>query len=326
MSQTELWLNELLALMKTRIHSLFVILILLVTGCAKPYTYDLDEIPDFAPLAAPVAGTGLQIHVPPFPVPENFEREIFLRLPFGNTSEIYVNRFESLCRPGTHHLLVYGFADEDNEILPEIGVMRDQNSPDGRGNIRSNMSVELAYFLAQAAEHEMTLLPGQAIQIPANATVDINSHYFNKTEQTIFGEVFLNAYTMPVEEVEEVLLFDDVNNDQVLILPPGETTTISYTEIFEESQNLRMLVSHMHKRGRGFKVYMVGGAREGELLYTSVEYQHPVVTFMEPALLVEAGQGLRTEVVYENETNRMIEFGVTSEDEMGILFYLYSEI
>jgi Copper type II ascorbate-dependent monooxygenase, C-terminal domain len=304
-----------------------VLALLFATACEQPFTYDPSEIPgDFVGLSAPAADSGYQIHVPAFPIPADFEREWFMRLPIGNTQDIYVDRFVARCRPGTHHLIAYGFEDENAPGLPPMGVMRDQNRNDGRGNIRGTMSGTLAYFISQSADFELAMPAGTAIRIPANSSVDMNSHYFNKTDNTQFGEVYLNAYTVPQSAVQKVLIIDDVDNVDLLVLPPRQVTTIAYTEIFEQPKDLRMLVSHMHKRGKQFDVYFVGGARDGELIYSANDYKHPETLFFTPAMRIEAGQGLRTVIRYDNETNRTIKFGVTSEDEMGIAFYMYSQI
>jgi hypothetical protein len=96
-----------------------VVAALCTTACEKTFDYDPSEIPnDFTALPAPVQGSGFQIHVPPFPVPGNFEREWFMRLPVGNVEDIYVSRFESKCRPGTHHLVAYGYEDENAPNQP----------------------------------------------------------------------------------------------------------------------------------------------------------------------------------------------------------------
>lgn len=292
-----------------------------VLACEKSLEYDLSDVPYFEGLAAPATGEGYQVHLEPFPVPANFEREIFVRMPIGNTETIYVNKFTALCRPGTHHLIAYGYRNEDNPNHPEIGVMRDQNLPDGRGNLTLTMGSGSMYCGAQEPEFTQQFPPGVAVRIPANATIDVNSHYFNLTDNTIFGEVFLNFETIPADEVTEILEYDDIDNSDVLFLPAGKETTIEYIETFPQRTRIRQMFSHMHKRGQRFLVYKVGGANDGELLYSAFDYQHPPYLQFDTPLVFEAGEGIRTVVTYDNETDRDITFGVTSEDEMGILFY-----
>jgi hypothetical protein len=273
------------------------------TACEKTFDYDPSDIPnDFVALPAPAPGTGFQIHVPAFPVPANFEREWFMRLPIGNTEDIYVTQFQSHSRPGTHHLVAYGYQDENAPNQPQIGVMRDQNRADGRGNFRSNFNMDINFFTAQAEEFTITMPPGMAVFLEGGATMDLNSHYYNRTNETRFGEVYLNVSTVDSSQV----IHTEMATDQHMLL--------------------HSITSHMHKRGRLFKVFVVGGSRNGELLLESNDFKHPPQIFLDTPLLIEPGIGLRTEVTYENETDRTITFGVTTEDEMGIAFFLYSKI
>ncbi|WNJ20442.1 hypothetical protein [Pontibacter sp. G13] len=309
--------------MNTRISSgiLLICLALIVSTCVKPIKYDAADIPPFEGLEAPSSTDGYQIHVPPFPVPARFEREIFLRMPVGNHAPMYVNKFEVKCRPGTHHMIAYGYQDENDPANPAIGVMRDQNLPDGRPNFSLTMGSGAMYCGAQEPDFTLDLPDGVAMYVPANASMDINSHYFNVSDEIIFGEVYLNMHTIPFDEVEEVLYMDDINNQRNLILPPNQTTVVTREKIFKERTEIRQLFSHMHKRGKMFQVYRVGGSQDGELVYTALDYQHPPYVFFDPPLTLDFGEGLRTVVTYENETDREIRYGVTSEDEMGILFF-----
>ena len=294
---------------------------LAVHACEKPFDYNQEDIPFFEGLAPPAANEGYQIHIPPFPVPSQYEREIFVRMDIGNTEDIYVNKFEVICRPGTHHMIAYGYDNENDPSNPPVGVLRDQNLPDGRGNFSLTMGSGSMYCGVQEAAFLQEYPKGIAIKIPANATLDMNSHYFNLTDNILFGEVYLNLYTIPKDSVTEILVYDDVDNEEELYLPPRQATTIDYTDLMYERTEIRQMFSHMHKRGYQFQVYKVGGANDGELLYEAFDYQHPPYQFFDPPLVIEAGEGLRTMVAYNNETDREITFGVTSEDEMGILFY-----
>ena len=113
---------------------------ILFTACEKAIDYNTADIPpNFTGLAKPATGAGYQIHMATFPIPANFEREIYLRLPVGNTEEVYANSFEVKMRPGSHHLIAYGFPNETLPNLPTIGIMRDQNNPNGTINFNSNM-------------------------------------------------------------------------------------------------------------------------------------------------------------------------------------------
>jgi hypothetical protein len=203
--------------------------------------------------------------------------------------------------------------------------MRDQNRSDGRGNFRGGMFGTINFFTAQAEEFTLSLPAGMAVHIPGGATMDLNSHYYNKTEATKFGEVYLNIHTVDPSQVSTVLYTELVSNDEELFLPPHQTTTITHTELAtEQPMTIYSITSHMHKRGKLFKIFVVGGPRDGELILEANDYRHPPQIFLDTPLEVAIGTGLRTEITYENDTDREITFGVTSEDEMGIAFFLYT--
>lgn len=310
----------------SKITLLFFLLSLTFYACVKvkPWDYDPATIPaDFVSLKKPDPGTGYNLHVPAFPIPANFEREWFMRVPIGNTEEIYMSGYEVKQREGSHHVIAYQYQDEKKVGLPKIGEMRDQNQADGRINAFSNM--ENMNLLAEAASpyQRVDFPEGFAVPIAANSTLDLNSHYFNKSNQTIFGEVSMNIYTKPKSAVKYFLKQQSADNVDVLVLPAKKTTTIEYTEIFPEKRKLKVLFSHMHKRGKKFEVYYVGGPKDGQLMYTNDNWHDPKFVYVPDFIEIEKGNGVRTMITYENDTNREIRFGVTSEDEMGIFFYFY---
>ncbi len=291
-------------------------LIATITACEKKSnTYDPNAIPFFAPLTPPNAGEGFQKHVETFPIKANFEREIYIRKALGNTEEVYMNGFEMKGRPGTHHMIAYQFLDDKN--LPPMNVMYDQNQPNNTLDLRS-AAVAVPLFQSPAAYYNFELPKGYAVRVPANASFNMNSHYFNKTDKTRFGELYVNFKTTPKANVQQVLDVMYYQPDK-LNIAPNKTSTVETTYTMDKKTIIPLMISHYHKLGKKFDVYVVGGANDGKLVYTSSDYENPVIETFATPLVLEAGQGLRTVVTYDNTTNRTIEFGVTSEDEMNIL-------
>jgi hypothetical protein len=73
-----------------------------------------------------------------------------------------------------------------------------------------------------------------------------------------------------------------------------------------------------------FKVEVVSGPRNGEVVYVAYDWAHPPILKIDPPLVLEAGQGLKLIVTYNNWTTRTLRFGLLSQDEMMILFgYFY---
>ena len=80
-------------------------------------------LPDFEPLEIPE--NGMQIHLPPFDVPPQFERELFYYVEIDTPDFLYINRITTTMRPGSHHFIVYTFDDVNQNFLPNEGVYRD---------------------------------------------------------------------------------------------------------------------------------------------------------------------------------------------------------
>jgi hypothetical protein len=298
----------------------FAMLMFSLISCEKAFEYEIKDIPPFEALAKPNVGSGYQVHVPPFPVPNDFEREWFMRLPIGNTEEIYVTGVEMKMRPGTHHFIAYPFTDENAPNLPTVGVIREQNLPSGKLNFRSRNAMENFLLEATAPNYRIDIPAGYAIPFKGGTTLDCNSHYFNKTNGTLFGEIYMNLYTKPKSEIKGLLTSITLENHEILILPPKQRTVITSDHIFEEDSKLVVLTSHSHRRGEKFEIYRIGGPEDGKLIYTSTDYIHPLVNYYDEPLIFKKGEGLRSVVTYNNQDNRTISSGVTSEDEMGIIF------
>jgi Copper type II ascorbate-dependent monooxygenase, C-terminal domain len=312
----------------TQKQSFFLLFILLgsvFSACEKTIDYNPKEIPDnFVPPAAPAPGAGYQMHMPAFPIPPQFEREFFCRLPLNNPEDLYATGFEVKMRPGTHHLILYNFKNQNDPNLPPMGVLRDQNLANGDIGIRANVVNSAPLFQATGSDSRIDLPPGYAFKIPKNASFDLNSHYFNKTDVLRYGEVYANIYGVPQAQVKH-LCEVAYKEPEELLIKPKDTTVVVTDFMAEKETHYVMLTSHYHKRGKKFEVRIVGGPRNGEQVYYSEDYEHPLWKTFQPELVLKPGEGLRTIVTYENETNRSIPFGVTSEDEMNIMIGFYYE-
>jgi Copper type II ascorbate-dependent monooxygenase, C-terminal domain len=281
----------------------------------------------FEPLATPAPGQGLQVNLARFDVPANFEREFFLYKRIGNTQDVYVNRYAIKMRPGSHHLVAYTFADNTPAIsIPQLDVLRDLRQPNGNLNIAAviSMPYHVMYAVSQTQEMEYSFPPGTAMLLPANAALDFNSHYVNKTRGPIPGEVSMNFYTVPLAQVRNVVRPLNWSNTSIT-LPPNQRSTLTRTFRVQKRTRIIALTSHMHKLGVQFVIRIAGGPRNGQVVYSTTDWEHPdFVNFPEPVLL-NANEGLTSEITWNNTTNRTVSFGLTSDDEMGIIFGYYYE-
>ena len=68
--------------------------------------------------------------------------------------------------------------------------------------------------------------PGVALRMPAQASLDMNVHYVNRTASTLAGEAFANLYTVPVAQVQHVAKTLNLANTTI-VLPAGKYEIIS---------------------------------------------------------------------------------------------------
>lgn len=278
----------------------------------------------FTALAPPAQG--FQLHIDPFTAQPNFEREIFVYKKVGSSADVFVNRIETKMRTGSHHLLVYTFRANTNPVaIPQLNVVRDIRNADGSMSILNMIPMAYHVFFAgsMTPSSDYRFPAGVALKLAGGAAVDLNTHYVNAGTTSITGEAYVNLHTVPQAEVQrEARALDFANTS--LSLPPRQRTTMIKSFTVNTTTTIFVLTSHMHKRGEKFVIKLKGGPRDGEIVYENTEWAHPLVkTFMAPIVL-QAGQGLTSEITYFNETDRLITFGLTSEDEMGIIFgYAY---
>ncbi|WP_435356344.1 hypothetical protein [Emticicia sp. SJ17W-69] len=278
----------------------------------------------FISLLKPNPGTGFQMTLDKFDVAPNFEREFFVRKALGNTETVYVNRIQIAMRTGSHHFILYGFRDQTN--LAPLNQVRDLRNADGTYNLVTfaQMNNHIFNFGGSESSLDYTFPTGTAVEVPANATFDMNSHYYNKGTKPLPGEVNINLYTTKKENVKNILKVIDFGN-QNLTIPPKQRTVISKDFTFDKNVKIVTLFSHTHKLGEKFEILIKGGARNGELVYTSTNWEHPEKTDYPTYISLKKGEGLTSRITYNNFTDKTVRFGLTTEDEMGIIFGYYFE-
>jgi hypothetical protein len=278
-------------------------------------------------VALPPPASGVQLRVDAFQVNPNFERELFVYRRVNNAAEIYVNRVETRMRASSHHFVLYTFQPTiPTFLVPSFDAVRDIRNTDGSLNLINLLPMGFHTFFAGAAtsNSDYTFPPGVAMRVPAGAAFDLNTHYVNRTSVPLTGEVHANLHTVPLSGVQHVAQTLNMGN-QDIVLPPKTRTTMTKTFINQgATMTVFMLTSHVHERGERFVIKLAGGARNGEVVYTSTDWQHPEITTYAAPIVLRNGEGLTSEVTWNNTTDRTIRFGLTSVDEMGIIFgYFY---
>ncbi len=278
--------------------------------------------PEFIPLEPPE--NGIQIHLNPFDIWINNEREIFYYTPLDTSDDIYIEQVEISMRSGSHHFILYTY-DEDTPpfAIPEPFVIRDLHN-----EMFLNMAFQKFVAGTQLQYNNYSMPEGVGLKLPSNFGFDINSHYLNPSDTIYSGEVYANLHLVDPDELDHIAYIFSLSNNEI-VLPPGEETTLEATFMYPggfgmdletDSIFVFQLFSHAHELMTRFDVEFVGGELDGELLYTALDWEHPPTFELDPPLIITIGQGFRLRTTYYNWRDVEVNFGFFSTDEMMILF------
>ena len=309
---------------------------------------DPDDI--FEPPAPPPPGQGYQLHLPQFKIEPGTEREVYhatqIKDENGNPVEedIYINRVEIFYPAGSHHFIIYRLTEKglakgllENGILPNIAVNPedifrelDTDEPDP---VFGYFGVDRLFVIGTQTDDTVYEFPeGVGLRMPGDTVYDLNSHYINLLgDETLIGETYVNIYTIPEEEVKYEAVEIFVSNREISV-PPGTTRVAKSTWYVEDELKKRdhdpnteisvfLLSSHMHRHGELFEIFQKSS---GEMLHRSIAYDDAPIDLFDPVLLLDANDALRFQCTHNNyDTNEPLIFGLTSEDEMCIIFGYY---
>ncbi len=308
---------------------------------------DPEEI--FNPPPPPAQGEGYQLQLPPFKIEPGTEREVFYAKQLldheGNPIEgdIYINRVEIFYPSGSHHFILYRLTDEGlangihkRAIDPSIGVNPedefrelDPDDPQALGNF----GVDRLFVVATQTDDTIFQFPeGVGLRVPGDTIFDLNSHYINLLgDETLIGETYINIYTIPEEELKYEAIEIFVSNRSINV-PPSLTRVAKMTWYVEDEITTRghdpdselyvfLLTSHMHRHGELFEIFQKS---TGELLHRSIAYDDAPITLFHSPIILSPDDGISFQCTFNNyDKNVPLQFGLTSEDEMCIIYGYY---
>ena len=276
----------------------------------------------FVAMPPPAAAEGFQLAINAFTIFPNTEREVFVSRTTANSTTVYVNKFILQGRPNSHHFVLYGF--QNAALLPPVNTLRDLYNADASFNITTFGQMQNHIFLGGGTDVNTTYIfpAGVALKVPPATQLDLNAHYFNKQTNYLTGENYINMYTVPqASVVNEAQSINFANYN--FSIPANTRKTITTDFTFTKAVTVITLTSHFHKTGEKFQIKILGGTRNGEIVYENTDWEHPLVTNLTTPIKLKAGEGLTSVVTYNNTTTKTINFGLTSEDEMNIIFGYY---
>ena len=279
----------------------------------------------FSPLDPPEKG--FQIHLGPFEVQPNFEREFFHYSDIKLIEDVFVSRIEIEMRPGSHHFILYSFkGDTEQGDLPAFGVNRELRDSEGSLQPPTLLTMRNHQFFGgtQWPRLDYKMPVGVGLRLPSRFGLDQNVHYVNRTDSLMIGEVFTNIHTIEKSDIQHEAEMFTMSN-RTFSLPPKKVTTIEKTFTVSGKIYVGQVFSHAHEKMAEFVVKLSGGPRDGEVVYWTDDWSHPPILNFEPPIELNIGEGFRLIATYDNPTDQTVKFGFLSTDEMMILLGWYYE-
>ncbi len=267
------------------------------------------------------AGNGIPVLDPP-PAGEGFQVSMFgtaaafseawlcsvYDLP--TTEPASVNSVQYLQNAGTHHLTLSTTAFAQTP-LPEGNY----DCADLYADTTLMEDVVMMFGNQGEAAGTLTLPEGVAATLPAGIQVMQEIHYVNTTDTDVSLYSYLNAWTIPEEEVVDGIWGGSVRDENIAI-PPGASHTEWSRCVLNEDVEVQFLASHTHAQATSFTIAPYDGDNVGEVFYENFDWHDPKIVQYDPPLVVPAGQGFEFSCTWQNQGDTEVNYGFLSTDEM----------
>ncbi len=303
--------------------------------------YNVKGLPRTTPPPAPNPADGFQIKLGPIFLAPGEEVEYYKAHKLGIPNPIEVKKIDCQIDAYSHHYLLFKYqpgGDTLGEGLREV-------------SITSVFPAETDYLVTFTRTDSLNLPSGTAYRWPANTVLDLNYHFVNYNNDSIFAaEGYINVYTQTYGTAEREMksrIVTPVNNQlaRALFIPfsANEVTFAEpdYTD-FVDTVNIWMLTTHTHRRGTDFDIYKrTSSNTKGEKIYEGFydetyqnyvgyyNWSHPPIRYFDPLLPIKSNEGVIFEGKFinygANGISPWVNFGLTTQDEMFIYFVQYTE-
>lgn len=296
------------------------------TPPGDPATEPLEGC-DAIDLKAPKRGEGMQVSIDMTLEPGQ-ERQI-CRLVLVKDA-VNLNWAEGVFTRGSHHGLVARTMYRDQ--LPTENIRGEAVADASQvatcesiGSDWDTNSVIAGGHALGASSHTEPMTKGVlpddvAVKIAAGEVLIVNFHMLNATEKTIHGCYKQNLYGIPDEQVKTEAGHMFYYNAFITV-PARQRASAKMACPVSSDVTLAAQVSHMHKRGMGYKATLLdgdplAGGKAIETLYDGSEWDEPIARVNSPALELKAGQWIQWQCDYLNDEDVNVSQGQETTDEM----------
>jgi len=218
------------------------------------------------------------------------------------TEDMYVAAFRAIAPLGTHHTVL---------SVNETPTAADGDYDCGPTDLAHNM-----LFASGVGTDELAFPTGTAMKLHAGNQISLNLHLFNVSDGPLSGRSGTEIAVIPASQVvnEAEVVFGGTIGISIPPDPANEKTVVGGCT-FTAPAKVITVWPHMHQIGRHMKV--VHEASGGDVTLHDKDYSfNEQVNWPITPVDVAAGERIRIECTYLNDTGSTITFGDSSEDEM----------
>jgi hypothetical protein len=237
----------------------------------------------------------------------------------GDRDDVYfVARTEVEMTAYSHHLII-SVAEAGSKALAEYPLHEPMRCAGAH-----ELGADLTNLAASGKAYTEAVMPeGIGFMLRGGQRLVFNYHAFNSSEEPIRSQHMLNLHFG--DDIEKPARTFGFYN-QYFEVAPGEARAFADECHFKDDVLVWALTRHTHRLGKDFRVWWSGGARDGELIWTSRDWEQDISYRFDEPIVIPEGVGFRWECEFENPTEEPVVFGPQATDEMCILFGLFAAV
>jgi len=289
----------------------------------------MESFPNGRP-AAPDPSEGFQIKMGPFFLAPGSEGEVeyFQKYELDNDQPIEIIRIDNFMDGNSsHHFIMYDYNSTASAANQQAGF---RLNPD-------HYNVGLVEAIQDPVD--LILPEGSAFFWSADKVLDLNSHYINYHSVPYKSEVYANIYYQESGAAAQEMHAELVTN---FICIPNNGDPYSVQDVVTDNSvgdiYVWALSGHTHQLGKGYKIWQRENGVATELLYDAscwegepgcvspyYDYRHIPFRYFDDfvSLDMSSGNGFVHEATWVNDTDNVVCWGDTSEDEMMVMILMF---
>lgn len=286
-------------------------------GCASG---DKPKPPTYLGLATLSASEGFQVrsHGTTIPPGEDLEFCEIAELPGSPSDTYYVKEIELGNGEHSHHLIINmvnpgGAAEAKLADMPlGVPVPCLGAQPEYGDGFEFTMGIQKPYG-------QTTFPPGVGRIYHGGQRFVFDYHYYNSSTTAVEARSAVNFHLTDAANVKHIAKIFGFYN-WTIDTPPHQTGSFTGECKFKQDIMVQGLTRHTHRWGTDFTAWYLGGANDGQEIFTSHSFEEDVDHAFPAPFVAKAGEGFRFRCNYNNTEDHDLRFGVNATDEMCILF------